>query len=295
MMKPILKTSLIIIFGILIFFTGIYYFLLRKTYRISKSDTTNQLELPISAGETIPCGKFLSKVKGSEAIRVEYTANLRLRIFYIPDEFRIKEGLNVGLHASFPKEWNYRIFYSDGSRSEDITEFVKNPESTTPNILQDYWGDELVYKLKGDELRNELIPGEEVYQKLSDILRKGDLKIEPDISGIQFNPSGPLQFNSENEAIWSTFLTEAATYRGFFKPIGSINFSLPDKKLSYGIISRSFEVEVPPETRLLVEINVGTVWWKSLYGILIALAGIFIASFPAWWPLIKEFRQKKNK
>jgi len=294
-MKSILKTSLTIFFGILLAAAGIYYLVLSKTYRVSKADTTEKLELSLSAGESIPCRKFLSSVSGSEAIRINYTANLLLRVFYIPEEFRIKEGLDIGLRASFPEEWNYRIFYSDGSRSEDITDFVKDPSGSPPDILENNWGGELINKIRETELRDQLVPGKAVYQKLAEALKEGGLKVEPHISGIQFSPSGPREFNAQNETIWSTFLNEAATYRGFFEPIGSIQFSMPDKELPFGVISRNFQVAIPPETLLMVEINVKEVWWKSLYGIIIALSGVFIASFPAWWPLLKGFRQRKNQ
>lgn len=294
-MKSILKTSLIIFFGILLAAAGIYYFKGNKTYEVSKSDTTDELKLPLSAGELIPCRKFLTSVRGSEAIKINYTADLLLRVFYMPDEFKIKEGLDIGLHASFPEKWNYRIFYSDGFRSEDITDFVKDPSGSPPDILENSWGVELINKIRETELRDQLVPGKAVYQKLAEVLKGGGLQVEPHISGIQFNPSGPREFNNQNEAIWSTFLNEAATYRGFFEPTGSIQFSMPDKELPFGVISRDFQVAVPPETELMVEIDVKEVWWKSLYGIIIALSGVFIASFPAWWPLIKEFRQKRNK
>lgn len=147
-----LKSYLLLAGGAVFVLLGLLLIATGSSYQVKSTAADDKLESPLLANGSIPCRKFLQYAKDEEAIRIDYSGNLKFDIEYDPKEIRPGQGLYVHMRNTFPqKPEEYKVIYVTKQGEEGITEFVRNPDR--PPQMKGDWVNELSRILKNEKFK----------------------------------------------------------------------------------------------------------------------------------------------
>lgn len=244
--------------------------------------------MDVLAKETIPCHHLANGVPWQAAIEVVYQGKLAARVTHNPTDFSEKEGIVTTLELQKPALTDLRIIYKGALGDNDITEYIKNPSQIPAPKAVTRWGHQFQRAIESPVVRKALLDYRILALSIFDRDNKDGLVFKHSVAGVQVQPSDYQGITDSSKVSWSVFLPEAAIYRGMIEEKGSVSGALPTIPISGGKLISNAEIEFNEGSLISIEYDVNQSSLSKGGGYFLGALGMFVASFPAWLPIIRR-------